>query len=310
MKKVADKESIINFVQQRIDELHRRIAPMITRFVGYPLIIPDRRFNCYPVLFVDAFPSVKMEELKQLSLAFRVGWEYVSISDPVFDTKDGATPSNLICAQLFYERFLRELHRIFNVDSPFWKYYEEYLYEFSMAILTEIIRVKYGLGDYSFDEFTHCSANKISFGKMVIASLGVINDASDRIPPLAQSHDYFYIGAQLRDDLIDWYDDYMAGRHTFLIRKTLSEHGISQDDYVKRNLKPDEFMEILYLSDIAGWVIEESRRYFNMAREEVDRCGLQTAEWLNVIKEFIHSLDRLSMELEDYRLKGVSCKSG
>lgn len=289
-------EKIIKVTDEKMAHVHSRIKRLVAEFVEYPEIEPDRRFNCYPLLFSNAFLNVTDDDIEQLSFAFRLGWEYVSISDMIFDTPGGGTPSNVICSQLFFSDFLRELQKLFTYESPFWKHYNHYLNKFSRAILTEIIKIRYGLQVYSYPEFKHCSANKIAFGKIAIAGLATLNGTPDSFASLAKSHDYFYIAAQLRDDLIDWLEDYNRKMYTFLIRRALLLNGISHDDYFRKWPQADEMERMIWTSDVVDWVIRESKKYFLKAHNKAETNNVPA--WLSVIEEFLQYVDNLDNDVQ------------
>jgi hypothetical protein len=295
----ARADEVSAYVLGELEAVRRKVRPIVEGIVDCPNITSEYRFNSYPLLFSEAFPHVAEGEIKQLALAFRLGWEYVSIADPTFDTVKGATPSNLICGPLFYDRFIRELQHLFGISSKFWTHYDEYLYEHSKALLTEVIRIRYGLGVYTYDEFAHCSANKIGFGKVVIAGLAILGNYETAISPLVRSHDKFYIAAQFRDDLMDWLEDYDAKSYSFLVRRALSLHGIGPDDFVRKWPTAEEFRKMVYFSEVADWSLDQSRKAFIEAKKEAESIGVDV--WSACIDEFLLSLDSLAEQLRVIR---------
>lgn len=297
------EEEVASLVRERMSGFHEKARAIVMPLVDYPDITADIRFDCYPVLFLNAFQNVSDRQVKQLSLAFRLGWEYVSVSDAIFDSMSGMTPSNTVCSQVFYDGFVRELHGVFPAGSAFWQRYEDHLAMFLRSVLTEMIRIRHGLGEYAFEEFGYCSANKIAFGKMVIAALEALDGSRVDTSPLTRSHDHFYIAAQLRDDLMDWLEDHAEKRHSFLIRHALSLHGIGPDDYIRKWPTQGEMRKMVYRSGTARWALDKSKEYFGIALREASHFDVPV--WKRTVGDFLKSLDGLYSDL-DARSSGDS----
>ena len=148
--------------------------------------------------------------------------------------------------------------------------------------MIEAIKIQYGLGNLYLEEYLFSAASKVSFGKMIIAGLAILNGTEEKIYPLTKSHDYFYIGNQFGDDIADWRDDYNNKSYSFLIRSALMLNGIYPEDYIRKWPTSEELGVMIYSSGTAEYMMAQSEEYFDKSCEMIKNMDVQ--EWLDFIE--------------------------
>jgi hypothetical protein len=297
-----ESKAVADYVHHKMIQTHVNIAMIFNSYSPSfvrPLCDANWRFNCYPFLFTETFPNVGQEAIREYSYIWRLGLEYMLITDSIFDMPKNVVPSDILWAQIYYDSLLRQLHNFFPSNSSFWHYYENYLQEYMQAILSETCKIRDLKATYSSEEFEHIYAGRSSFGKLAIAGLAIMDGSEQKIPPLASSHDYFSVALQFRDDLQDWLEDFNNSNYTYLIRYALFLKGISIDDFVKNRLTEEELKEIIYQSGATDWALDQSRAYLLRAYEAAS--SFNVPEWLGFFDYISESLDVLQHDIDDIK---------
>ncbi len=96
-------------------------------------------YDCFPYLFIEAFPNVSNNHVQKLALAGRFYASALFLSDALMDQEwDGVktvvASINTTVLQFEANRLLSEL---FPSDSSFWTYFKQYMREYTEACFIE-----------------------------------------------------------------------------------------------------------------------------------------------------------------------------
>ncbi len=218
-------------LQPEVDLLHATLADLATPWreqLSFQLHADDTRafvYDCYPYLFLGAFPGLLPTAIRPLALAGRLFATSVFVADGVMDgqTTGAALSTDLLQLQALQFEAYQQLYQLFPPASPFWLQMRGYLAAYVDACLLE---QQFTTGERPWTEFTETVAGRIITGKCgvakcVVAALATLADQPDRLPALTASIDHYYIAFQLWDDLQDWKEDLAAGRPSLLLARLL-----------------------------------------------------------------------------------------
>lgn len=190
--------------------------------------IDTRSYYTYPLLFYTLFPELSLAQLRTLSLIGAYLFDYILSLDRLMDHRDTGDAGNVFVGSLLQQEALALLHALFPLNSPFWNHFREYFEHFIQSSLQERIRHHYLVNAYTREEMAFIYAGKPAVGKVCIAAMATLSARPELIPTLVNSHDTFYVGFQILDDLHDWRLDYHNHHYSYPLTLAFTEAGWTQ----------------------------------------------------------------------------------
>jgi squalene-hopene/tetraprenyl-beta-curcumene cyclase len=251
-------------------------------------------YDCFPYLFIEAFPNVSLEKVEQLSLAGRLYATSLFVADGLMDQQlkgyDSAIAS--VTATALQSEASKILYELFPANSKFWEYFRTYLRQYTEACLKEkeFLSNKSDLSNFTEEIALKIIKEKDGFSRTAIAGLCEIADDYSLLESLTESIGHYYIARQLYDDLIDWKDDLSDGSPS-LVLKRLIEKQVSIEKSDKNLSEVKELAYKLYYDGHAQYVLELALDSLNKADKLIE--GISDLSWraaIEVAKEHCNSL--------------------
>jgi squalene-hopene/tetraprenyl-beta-curcumene cyclase len=180
-------------------------------------------YTYFPFLFRHAFPELRRDALRKLSLMGLFYLYHFLIDDVAIDEKAGR-PSRLaiLVSDGFRLKAMEILGSLYG-SRPFpWAYHRSLHREYTAAMLLEAKYHDGILNEYTREDMFRISAGKSAMAKIILIALCNITNRDDYIKPLTRSLNYYYIGDQLFDDFRDWKKDLRAGRYSYFITQVIN----------------------------------------------------------------------------------------
>lgn len=138
------------------------------------------------------------------------------------DVMDGhpIEPAALPAMHAFHLRFTRTYHRHFPFDSPFWRHFERLL-----AITAETAAAEATLREMTPEDFLNVGARKTAAALIPVAAVCVRHDRMDLLDPWEKMFTLFGRWHQMRDDLLDWSEDWESGTPSWLVSEAKRRRG-------------------------------------------------------------------------------------
>jgi hypothetical protein len=217
--------------------------------------INTRIYYTYPLLFYRLFPRVSLAQLRSLSLCGSYLFDYALCLDRLIDQPAHADLGTLLLGQQLQREGLALLAQLFAPGHRFWGYFDRYTAELMQAALCERARHYHLLTPYSRPELERLYAGKAALAKAAMAALALIDRSEPALARLAASHDDFYVGFQIFDDLQDWRPDYQSCRYSYPLTAALLRAGWQERTESAERPPAEEVGELLRGSG----VLEECR---------------------------------------------------
>jgi hypothetical protein len=168
-----------------------------------------------PHLFLDAFPSLKVETIRPLTVAGQILGTSIVMCDSIIDRENDVflTTKYGFSFQVMLLEAYNILYSIFPNKSKFWEFFRKYYYEYIDACITE---KKFASGELPFSEYTEelalqIAANKSAIAKVNIAGLVELAKDDSLFEPLTEAVKRYLIARQIWDDISDWKEDLQSG---------------------------------------------------------------------------------------------------
>lgn len=230
-------------------------------------------YDCYPYLFLGAFPSLTPSDIRPLSIAGRLFACSIILYDKVMDRTSTAylATSQALSVQAMQWEAYRLLHGMFAPDAKFWQRFHSYLVEHAEACVKE---QQFVVGELKWENYTEEVALKIAAGKNGIAKAtiaGLVELAHDdaQFESFASSVNHFNIASQMWDDLRDWKEDLRTNTPSLLLAR-IAPGGLKFADEVELARQTETLAREVYYDGHAKYVIE-------LILESLDRAERMTS---------------------------------
>jgi len=308
-KRVAG--GMASFRNERVDRLcgpsTRLRDPITSRKPGKPSQnngnIGFSPFYYYPFLFVSAFPSVAVEELRTLALANRILLEALLLSDKKIDETRPWAPADFYLVDSYFHKALEMLIPLFPLEHEFWQKTQGWFLQHGRAIIREQLRHRHRLCPYTQEEFFEVSIGKVALIKTNLLAMASLSDTSDVLAPLMESQDRFLAGFQCFDDLRDWKEDLRHGNFTFLLTRVLFAGRLHA--HVRRGepVPRDEVGQVLYHRGIAEGQLRLAEQYFEQALNSVRT--IHVPNWVETVTGFHRHCRTMRHDLAEIRRRAT-----
>jgi squalene-hopene/tetraprenyl-beta-curcumene cyclase len=187
-------------------------------------------YDCYPYLFLDAFPQLHSIDISDFSLAGKLFASSLFYSDRIMDLDAGEydTTTTLAHVMAMQAEAYMLLQSIFPPSSPFWQHFRSYLTQYFQACLEE---KKFAHGEISWNSFHEKTAFDIATGKAgversMVAGLTVLAGDATLLESLTESINLYHFAHQMFDDLYYWKQDYLKRFPSLLLCNLLQERPV------------------------------------------------------------------------------------
>lgn len=270
-------------------------------------------YDCYPYLFLNAFPGLALEDVRPLAVAGRLFATAVFIADGVMDgqtTGDDAALDLLRLQALQFEAY-QTLYQLFPPESPFWPQMRGYLAAYVEACLLER---SFAQGERSWSEFTEEVGCRIIIGKCgvakcVVAGLATLAGQTTLLPSLTASIDHYYIAFQMWDDLQDWKEDWAMGQPSLLLARLLGDSPGGQETDNSSDQSVAQLTRKLYYHNHAQAILQIGLHSLHTARAALQ--GLPNLDWIAILDQLEHAYRQVLTDMDAIiakNVKGVSAQ--
>jgi hypothetical protein len=146
---------------------------------------------------------------------------YAMLVDYIIDEPLTAPAAAKLAIQQVLLHFYRLLNQLFPADSPFWSETERLMGLMSRAMLDEHQMYSDTVRPFLLDEFKRIAQEKMAFVQVSCVALTILNGTPELIPALSECWDAIGLAAIIRDDCLDWREDYRNANYTYLLSQVL-----------------------------------------------------------------------------------------
>jgi squalene-hopene/tetraprenyl-beta-curcumene cyclase len=264
-------------------------------------------YDCYPFLFLKAFPLIDTESVDLLAIAGRLYATSIIIYDRIMERNNTAylATNQAFSLQAMQWEANRLLHRLFPPDSIFWNRFQEYLVQHTEACILE---QNFASGKRVWSEYTEEIALRIAVGKNGIsrtAIAGLVEIVKDEsfFKPLVESINQFNIACQMWDDLCDWKQDLQSATPSLLLSRFIKERPSfsSASDGAE---KMKELARELYYDGHARFILELALESLDKANESA--ASVPELEWHHIIADLRNRCQALLKDVEQIVSNNIS----
>jgi hypothetical protein len=261
----------------------------------------------FPFCFVEAFAGVVLKDVRTIALSAILWMSYMRAQDDTVDKQGAADPTFLFLRDLYLRESFRLLGKLFAHDSPFWESYSTYFYEYARAVLREARDHASVESHYDEDEFFVIAKGKAAMAKYPVAALAVLSARNEKVALLTESLDYFHVGYQYWDDLVDWKEDLTAAKYSLLLARALAR--VAPEE---RNGPPSQLRErigyVLYYSGLAEEHLDRSDKCLERATELSLAAGCTV--WAGYVKKLQQQTVALADDLRSIMARRANRSDG
>ena len=291
-------------LKEHLRQIEKAYPALDSRFSGpeYERLVSDigRNFyKMYPFWFAEMFPNISNDILHRINLCSIFVFTHMMSSDKIVDDPTAASRSRITTSSFMLVNATRVLSEFFPVNSLFWEYFDKYYAQHVYASLTEIALLSGGSNErWDTSRFEETAKGRAALAKFVPAAMAVLSGDVSNLTYIEDSQDAFHIAFQTYDDLVDWREDFLAKRTSFLLSQVF-------DNCVPFNKQKSPDLEtvgrILYFSGIAEKMLETAYNHFSSALDLVKELSCE--QWKLLIKTKRVAVEMLKYDLEQLRIK-------
>ncbi|UJH68196.1 prenyltransferase/squalene oxidase repeat-containing protein [Allomuricauda sp. SCSIO 65647] len=282
------KKSFIQYVNSL--EIHPNFKEIISDF-GFVEENPPF-YVYYPCLF--SLPSsINDNLLNDLSIAGYFFYQSTLFLDALMDEHDS---SRLAASMICQEEAIKILSSIFDLESEYWRLWNQRRNEFFEADYLEKNLLESGK-DILIRNYEKLADYKSAFGKAAIDSLYVLNKDCYKNchQDLLNSHKYFSIAFQINDDILDFQEDHKNGQFNIAVHSALKHCGGFYYDDI------DKLKKLFYINGTAQSLFKKGIYYLEKAFVEVEKIDVPL--WKQQIEIFKNKMKSSINEIENYTEK-------
>ncbi len=242
-----------------------------------------------PWLFNEAFPRVAEADLLDISEAGTLLILGLLLHDPYLDGQLPPHPAIPLLHQQLHSAALRQFHRLFEAQSPFWSYFDHYLGQYTTALLREMEH-RGRVAAYSVEMMYEIGSGKIALFKAVTTALAVQAKAERYISQLEAAVDALGAAMQLADDIEDWAEDYQRKNYTLPLTRV-----IPSEQWPTPTLSIEEIGQRLEDSIILERLVKQVIEWFHQALDAV--AELHCPGWVEFIETYLARAERYQRSL-------------
>ncbi|MFK8101655.1 MAG: hypothetical protein AB8G15_03995 [Saprospiraceae bacterium] len=273
---------------------------------------PDDYYLVYPYFFYSFFfrETQQAEQINKVCIAGFLMYKHICISDAVYDDeheKDSLKEKswNFFISQLFHEESIKILSSLFPMDSKFWFFFNQRRFElFSSVKIEQAYKTK--ATDLTWKQYEKLSENKSAFAKVAIDIWYFLSKEKykEEYQMLLQSQNYFSIGFQILDDIVDFERDLIHEQLNIglvLLKKEMLKRGESYENMSYENLH-----KRFYIYEIVEDLIDKAEAYFDKSIAVLKDSITLLPFWLALIKLKKKEIQLLRLNIDAYYNKLIA----
>ena len=203
----------LKWIARRCDVQH--LEDYLAHPQGMPLL-------ALPWWLEMSFREVDTEFQCDLMISGAHGYFFIRMLDDLMDGH-AVDRACLPALHLFSLRFQSAYFRYFPSGDPFWDYFER-----SLASTAEAVSGDSRLGEVSAENFLGISARKLAAALIPIAAVCCRYGRLELLPAWEHFLTLFSRWHQMRDDILDWSEDYAAGHATWILSEAQRRRASSE----------------------------------------------------------------------------------
>lgn len=301
-----NKHGLSKEIQEEIEVIEKTVNDLSKQWpsdIEFPRIFLFLE-KLAPHLFLDAFPSLKLETIRPLTVAGQILGISIVMCDSIIDRENDsflATKYGLSFQVMLFEAY-NILYSIFPKNSKFWVCFHRCYFEYIDAC---IIEKKFASGELHISQYTEAlaleiSANKSALAKANIAGLVELAKDDSLQETLTEAVKQYLIARQIWDDISDWKEDLQSGTPSLLLSRVVQEWPIKQiDEITLKNLSRKIFYggHINYVIQLACQCLEQAKKLTK---------DIPELPWRSVaLEELQNHFQSLSQDIEKICLKNI-----
>ncbi len=283
--KAVDKD--IQSILKKYQFTFHKLAPDI--------VMESAQFSSFDKLFYEAFPKLSFVHKEKINYLSDLLYIAVMTTDRIVDDQQEAFREELIFfSKLLWEKAQVKMRQLFSDDDPFWQYYEKYNIEFTVACIREHQNHFHQLSVYSGKDFREISAGKAAIAKLPITAMCLLAERVADIPAFELSIDQYFIGLQVKDDLVDWRIDWRKKRYSFLLSKII---------YLKKwekeldKLEEDDIGRVIFYADHAFSYLEGAYKAYQKSLTAL--ANIPCPDWEKFVQKCSEDIRDLQVHIRD-----------
>lgn len=241
-------------------------------------------YDCYPYLFKDLFPNIKIADLRQLAVAGRLFSASIILIDRFLDDRNFEKSPHKVFSPLIMQWEGRSiLNELFTAKSTFWQRFDSF---YQKHIEACSIEVDFQNGKLEWKEYQKETALKIAVGKngiskAVIAGLVELSGNENIYNPLIVAVDNFNIACQVLDDLLDWRQDIKNVTPSYLLIQSFDSHA----DFLEkaRTTSLEDIAKIIYYKGHAQQTLTIALDSTETSLRILESVGGQDTDWHSLV---------------------------
>jgi hypothetical protein len=178
-------------------------------------------FTVLPFSTAADFSSVHPDQVRTLALAVTSLNLYVMLLDPIVDDPLATPAAAKLAVEPTLRHFYRSMSQLFPSESPFWTSLQASLDLMSRTMLEEHHRLSRPFSAFTLNEFKRLAQGKMAFARINCIALTTLNGAPELVPALCECWDAISLASIIRDDILDWREDYRNANYTYLLSSVL-----------------------------------------------------------------------------------------
>ncbi|WP_375510714.1 prenyltransferase/squalene oxidase repeat-containing protein [uncultured Nostoc sp.] len=288
-------------IQEEIEVTRKAVGRLLERWSDKVALSSNSQvtiYDYYPYLFLKAFPSLTLADIRPLNLASRLFASSIFLYDKMMDcTANVDLSASILSTQARQLEAYYLLHQMFPPKAVFWEHFRDYVQQYAKACVYEH---RFASGDQPWQEYSEAVALQIAVGKNGISKTtiaGLVELAQDDslLKPLIEAINHFNIACQMLDDLLDWKEDLYSGIPSLLLSRILHERP-TQGNKEEMTRRRDILAREIYYGGHARYIVE-------LALESLERADRITAnllgsEWHTITAKLRHRCQALLQDIE------------
>jgi hypothetical protein len=260
----------------------------------------------FPFCFLEAFAGVAVDDVRTVSLSGVLWMSYMRAQDDTVDKQGTLDPTFLFLRDLYLRESVHLLCGLFPYASPFWASYSTYFDEYARAVLLENRNHASIESPYDEEEFCIIAKGKAAMAKYPLAALAILSARDEKMLLLTESLDYFHVGYQYWDDLVDWKEDLAASKYSFLLVRALERIAPEERKDVHDQAR-GKIGHVLYYSGLAEEHLNRSYNCLERACELSRSAGCTI--WANYVRDLQKQVVSLANDLRSIMARSKAGKT-
>jgi hypothetical protein len=236
-------------------------------------------YTYYPFLFSDAFPSIKLSQLRHLSVAALFLLHHVLLTDDAVDEGGADAWRAVMAGSAFQLRAWQSLCAAFGKRPCAWPDLLKHHDEYSIAVAMECLHHRSSPEPYAPEDLIRVVAGRCAVAKIIPSAMCAIAGQPHLDPLFGRSQDHYWLAESLLDDMLDWKRDLETSRYSYLLTRAMEDlGGPAHLNALGRDACLQAIGKHLYGSGFLDEYLQEIVEHFGKAKDAAQSAG--SRRWL------------------------------